>query len=133
MMRQNRTLPFSPLIDGLQAGVPRARGGEGPHSWPGIFPTPSGHSAPPPCRPPSTLAALESVGTRQLGLSSQARFLPAPRGPAEGGRSSRDSSQHGRLPKGQTLARLRRLPDQRVSRPLVSPHGIEDPQSPYTK
>ena len=42
-----------------------------------------------PSGPPST-PALESVGTRQLGPSSRARFLPGLRGLAEGGGSRRD-------------------------------------------
>lgn len=47
------------------------------------------HRAPYPAGPPST-PALESVGTRQLGPSSRARFLPGLRGLAEGGGSHRD-------------------------------------------
>lgn len=82
--RQGRPSPSQ--FGGLGLGYSIHQGGT--YSWPSFFSASSGCGEPPPSRSPST-SALESVGTRQFGLSSRARFLPGPEGPWRGGGSHR--------------------------------------------
>lgn len=101
-------------------------GGEGPHSWPGIFPAPLTLQVP--LHPSS-----ETVGTRQFGLSSQARFLPGPRGPVGGGGSSRGWSPRGCLGKGGPLEGTGLPAQEGVSSPLGETSWDIRPSRPHTK